>query len=64
MDKSPLSMRPVCGLLYQFWTIDHDDDDDDDDGCGAMDGMNDWQGKLKYSEETCPNAALSTMDPI
>jgi hypothetical protein len=24
---------------------------------------NDWQGKLKYSEKTCPSAALSTINP-
>jgi hypothetical protein len=23
-----------------------------------------WQGKLKYSEETCPSAILSTTNPI
>jgi hypothetical protein len=23
----------------------------------------DWQGKLKYSEKTCPNAALSITNP-
>jgi hypothetical protein len=36
---------------------------DDDDECGAISGMNDWQGKLKYSEKTCPSAALSTTNP-
>jgi hypothetical protein len=25
--------------------------------------MNEWQGKPKYSEETCPSAALSITDP-
>jgi hypothetical protein len=34
-----------------------------DDDCGAISGMNDWQGKLKYWEETCPSAAVSTTDP-
>jgi hypothetical protein len=34
--------------------------DDNGDDCGAISGMNEWQGKPKYSEETCPNAALST----
>jgi hypothetical protein len=24
---------------------------------------NDWQGKPKYSEKTCPSAALSTTNP-
>jgi hypothetical protein len=32
---------------------------DGDDG-GAVNGMDEWQGKPKYSEKTCPNAALST----
>jgi hypothetical protein len=34
-------------------------DDDEDDCFGAIGGMN-LQGKLKYSEETCPGATLST----
>jgi hypothetical protein len=34
----------------------------DDDDYGAISGMNEWQGKLKYPEETCPSAALSTTD--
>jgi hypothetical protein len=25
--------------------------------------LNDWQGKPKYSEKTCPNGALSTTNP-
>jgi hypothetical protein len=25
--------------------------------------MNDWQGKRKFSEKTCPSVALCTMDP-
>jgi hypothetical protein len=36
---------------------------DDNDDCGAISGMNEWQGKPKYSEETCPSAAMSTTDP-
>jgi hypothetical protein len=28
-------------------------DDDGDDYCGAIDNE-DWQGKQKYSEKTCP----------
>jgi hypothetical protein len=34
----------------------------DADGCGAVGGMNDWQGKPKYSKRTCPNASLATTD--
>jgi hypothetical protein len=33
------------------------------DDCGAIGVMNEWQRKPKYSEETGPNAALSTTDP-
>jgi hypothetical protein len=31
--------------------------------CGAVGGMNEWQDKPKYWEETCPSAALSTAYP-
>jgi hypothetical protein len=43
------------GLLYQPWMNDGDD-------CGAVSWMSEWQGKLKYLEITCVNAALSTTD--
>jgi hypothetical protein len=56
MELSPLLRRPFIGLLYQPWMIDGDD-------CGAISGMNEWQGKPKYWEETCPSAALSTTVP-
>jgi hypothetical protein len=39
--------------IYQLCMIDGDH-------CGAVSGMNEWQGKRKYSEETCPSAAMST----
>jgi hypothetical protein len=35
----------------------------DGNGCGALNGMNDWQGKQTYSVKTCPSAALSTTNP-
>jgi hypothetical protein len=35
----------------------------DGDDCGAISGTNKCQGKPKSSEETCPSAALSTIDP-
>jgi hypothetical protein len=35
----------------------------DGDGCGTISGMNEWQGKPKYLEETCRSADLSTTDP-
>jgi hypothetical protein len=55
VEPSPLLLRPFTSLLYQPRMIDGDD-------CGAISGMNEWQGKPKYSEETCPSAALSTTD--
>jgi hypothetical protein len=47
----------ATGLMYQHWMVDGDD-------CGTISGMNDWQGKPKCSEKTCPSAALSTINPI
>jgi hypothetical protein len=55
VEPSPLLLRPFIGLLYQPWMVDGDD-------CGAVSGMNEWQGKQMYWEETCPSAALSTTD--
>jgi hypothetical protein len=55
-EPSPLLLWTLTGLLYQPWMIHHDD-------CGEISEMNDWQGKPKYSEETCPSAALSTPNP-
>jgi hypothetical protein len=51
-----LLQRLFIGIMYQPWMIDGDD-------CGAVSGMNEWQWKPKYSEETCPCAAASTTDP-
>jgi hypothetical protein len=31
--------------------------------CGAIAGMDGWKGELKFSEETYPSAALSTINP-
>jgi hypothetical protein len=47
VEPSPLLLLPFIGLLYQPWMIDDDD-------CGAIIGMNDWQGKKEYPEEMCP----------
>jgi hypothetical protein len=55
VEPSPLLLRPFISLLYQPWMIDDD--------CGAISGMNEWQGKPKYSEKICPSAALSTTHP-
>jgi hypothetical protein len=57
VEPNTLLLRPFIGLLYRPWTIDSDD-------CGAIGEMNDWEGKPKYSEETCPIAALSITDPL
>jgi hypothetical protein len=35
----------------------------DGDDCGVISGINEWQGKQKYLEKSCPSAALSTADP-
>jgi hypothetical protein len=37
-------------------------EEDDDDDFGANGGVNDWQGKPKYSEKTCPTVALANID--
>jgi hypothetical protein len=36
----------------------------DDDEYGAVSGINHWQGKPKYWENTCLSAALSTTDVL
>jgi hypothetical protein len=36
----------------------------DGDDCGAVGGIIEWQEKWKYSGNACPNAALSSTDPI
>jgi hypothetical protein len=52
---SLLLLRPFIGLLYRPCMIDGDD-------CKAISGMNELQGKPRYSEETCRSVALTT-DP-
>jgi hypothetical protein len=56
VEPSLLLLTPFVDLLYQPWMTNIDD-------CGAVSGMNEWQGKLKYSEKTCLSAVLSTTDP-
>jgi hypothetical protein len=56
VEPSPLLLRPLIGLSYQPRMTDTDD-------CGALNGVNDWQGKPKYSENTCSSSALSTREP-
>jgi hypothetical protein len=43
----------ISGLLYKPWMT----------GGGVINEMNEWQGKLKYSEETYPSVSLSTAYP-
>jgi hypothetical protein len=57
MEKSLLSQRPFIGLLYQPLVIDCDD-------CRAINGINEWHGKSKYSEEIYTNVSLFITDPI
>jgi hypothetical protein len=56
VELGPVLLRLFLGLLYPPWMVDGDD-------CGAISGMNERQGKLKYFEETCLSASLSTTDP-
>jgi hypothetical protein len=35
----------------------------DGDDCGAISGVNDWEGKPKSSEKTCSSAALPITEP-
>jgi hypothetical protein len=56
VEPSPLLLLPFISLLYQSWMINCYD-------CGAVSGINDWQGKLEYSDKTYPSVALSTPDP-
>jgi hypothetical protein len=53
---SPLGAAATTGLLYQPQMIDDGD-------CGGNRWNEDWQGKPKYSEKTCPGATLSTTNP-
>jgi hypothetical protein len=47
MESNPLQLRQFIDLLYQLWMIYNDD-------CGAVSGMNDWQGKLRYWRKPAP----------
>jgi hypothetical protein len=53
---SPLGAAAISGLLYKPQMIDEGD-------YGAVWWNEDWQGKPKYSEKTCPSATLSTTNP-
>jgi hypothetical protein len=43
VEPSRLLLRPFIGLLYQPLINDGDD-------CGAVSGVNEWQGKPKHSD--------------
>jgi hypothetical protein len=47
VEPRTLLLWPFIGLLYPPWII-HDDD------CRTISGMNNWQGKPKYSEKSAP----------
>jgi hypothetical protein len=51
VEPSPLLLGTSVGLVYQPWTIDGDD-------CGAISGMNEWQGKPNCLQKICLSAAL------
>jgi hypothetical protein len=51
-----LGTAATTGLLYQPRMIGEGD-------CGEIWWNEDWQGKPKYSEKTCPSATLSTTNP-
>jgi hypothetical protein len=53
-DWVHLVRRPLTGLLYQPRTIDEE--------CWAV-GNENWQGKPKYSEKTCPSFTLPITNP-
>jgi hypothetical protein len=48
---SPLGTAATSGLLYKPQMVDEGEWNED------------WQGKPKYSEKTCPSATLSTTNP-
>jgi hypothetical protein len=55
-------MSPL--LLTAFIVLLHQPGVRDDDNYGAISEIYEWQGKLKYPEETYPNAAASTTESI
>jgi hypothetical protein len=55
VESSPLLLLSLISLIFQPWAIDGDE-------CGAINGINEWQGKPKYWEETRNSAALSNTD--
>jgi hypothetical protein len=54
VEPSSLLLRLLTGLLYQPWIIGGGGGGD----CGAVNVMNDWQGKMKYLEKTYLNPAF------
>jgi hypothetical protein len=55
VEPGPPILPSSTGLMYQPWMIDGDH-------CGAISGMNEWQGNPKYWDEPCSSAALHTTD--
>jgi hypothetical protein len=56
VEPRSLILRKCIGLLFQVWIID-------DDCCEEISGMNEWQRKPKYVDETYPSNAVSTTVP-
>jgi hypothetical protein len=52
-----LGTAATTGLFHQPQMMIGDGD------CGEIRWNEDWQGKPKYSEKTCPGATLSTTNP-
>jgi hypothetical protein len=51
VEPGSLLLLPFIDIFHQLLMIDGDD-------YGAISEMNEWQGKPKYSQKTCPSAAL------
>jgi hypothetical protein len=54
MDTSAQLLRPFIGVS---WMIDVDE-------CRTINGMNEWQGKPQYKEETCPSADCTETNAV
>jgi hypothetical protein len=57
VEPSPFLLRPFIGLMYQPWMLGGDE-------CGGNSGLNEWQWKQKFSEETFLSVVLSATDSI
>jgi hypothetical protein len=60
-DGVRLNLFGMSASICPIVQTPDDDDDDDDVWCSRWN--ENWQGKPKYSEKTCPNTTLSTTNP-